>query len=150
VPSYKDVILATPGLANYFRMSGGATDADLGPGGATLTHNGGPVAAAGIIKDANGAKRYSGGTMDSTWTTAAFAGLATMSLECWFREDSLVDWAHIIENDDWPTCRMQVLRNANTGNLSSGARREPIASSSPITSCSRRTEPTCGSTSTAS
>ena len=56
MPSYKDTILATPGLVHYFRMSGGATDTDLGPGGATLTHNGGPAEAQGLIKDANGAK----------------------------------------------------------------------------------------------
>lgn len=122
MPSYKDVILNTAGLVHYFRMSGGATDADLGPGGATLTHNGGPVAAPGIIKDPNGAKRYSGGTMDSTFVTSAFSGATAMSLECWFREDALVDWAHILENDDWPTCRMQILRNANSNTLSTGWR----------------------------
>lgn len=119
---YREVILGTPGLVHYFRMSGGATDDDLGPGGATLTHNGGPVAAPGIIKDPNGSKRYSGTTQDSTFTTSAFAGLGTISYSFWMLEDSLVDWSHLVENDDWPTCRFQVLRNANSGNLTVGWR----------------------------
>ncbi|MGB3328202.1 MAG: LamG-like jellyroll fold domain-containing protein [Thermomicrobiales bacterium] len=122
MPSYKDVILNTPGLVHYFRMSGGATDADLGPGGATLTHNGSPAAASGLIKDPNGAKRYAGTTQDSTFSTAAFAGLGTISYSFWMMEDALVDWSHLVENDDWPTCRFQVLRNAASGNLTTGWR----------------------------
>lgn len=118
MPRYPDLVQGTPGLVHYFRMSGGATDADLGPGGATLTHNGSPTNVAALIKDSgNGAKRYAGTTQDSSFTTSAFSGATAMTMECWFRELSSVDWAHIMGNDDWPNARFGMLRNSNSGNL---------------------------------
>lgn len=119
---YREIILATPGLRTYHRMDGGASEASIGPDTVTMTHTNSPVSVPGLIKDRNAAKQYSGGTMYSSFTTNALSGATQGSIECWFREDSLVDWAHLFQHDNWPTSRIQPIRNANSGQITAGWR----------------------------
>lgn len=116
MPSYKDVILATPGLQTYHRMSGGASEASIGPDTALMTHTGSPPTVAGLIRDSNGAKAYDASTRQSTFSTSSLAGSA-LSIECWFQETTLADWSYVFGNDNDPTSRFNILRRAAESNL---------------------------------
>lgn len=128
MPSYRDVILATPGIRTYHRLNGGASEASIGPDTALMTHTGSPVSAPGLVAGGDSAKRYSGTGMESSFSSSAFSSATAGSMECWFREDSLVDWAHIFEQDDYPSSRLQIIRWANSATITVGFR-DPVAGS---------------------
>jgi surface antigen len=126
VPGYHDMVLATPGLVTYHRMSGGSTEASIGPDPALMTHTGSPASAASLVTGGDGAKQYTGTTMESSFTTTALSGATAGSLECWFREDALVDWAHILEQDSYPASRFQIVRQASSSTITVGFH-DPVA-----------------------
>lgn len=117
---YREVILATPGLATYHRMIGGASEASIGPDTATMTHTGSPVSVPGLIRDANGAVSYNGSSQYSTFSSAWAAGLSAMSIEFWFRETGRVDWSWLFGVDDNPLAQFSVVRRAAEDNLICG------------------------------
>lgn len=114
---YREVILATPGLQTYHRMSGGVTEASLGPDTAVMTHTGSPTAAASLVAGGNQALAYNGSSQYSKFTSAWASGLTAMSLEFWFKESARVDWSFLFALDDWPDAQFGVIRRAAEDNL---------------------------------
>jgi hypothetical protein len=122
---YAQVVRATPGLVNYWRMTSPTSDPAM-VGSLALPHTGSPAAAGSLVLDpSDSARSYSGSGQYSSVASGWAAGLSALSIECWFREAALVDWAWIIGQDAWPTARCQLLRRASESNLIIGYR-DPV------------------------
>lgn len=123
---YAQTVLATPGLVNYWRMTSSTSDAAM-VGSLALPHVGSPAAAGSLVLDpSDTARSYSGSGQYSSVASAWAAGLSALSIECWFQEAALVDWAWILGQDSYPSARFQLLRRAAETNLIVGYR-DPVA-----------------------
>lgn len=118
---YREIILGTPGLKTYHRLSGATSEASIGPDTATMTYTGTPPTVAGLIKDPNGAKSFNGTSQLGTFSTSSLGG-GPVTLEFWFREITRIDWSTFAGHEAWPTSRMGVTRRAGEDNLITGWR----------------------------
>ena len=120
--AYKDVILATPGLKDYWRMGAGASEVSSGPNAATLTHANTPGTASSLVPtDSTGARTYNGSTqLSSISGYTGWSSAPGISMECWFQESALVTWGVVMGHENHPTSRFFMLRNSNTSTMTAG------------------------------
>ena len=121
VPAYHDIVLATPGLRTYHRLSGGSTEASIGPDTALMTYSGSPSAAASLVTGGDAAKAFNGTSQLGTFSTSSLGGGA-VSLEFWFQELSRLSWSTFVGHENHPTSRFGVSRRAAEDNLITGWR----------------------------
>lgn len=123
---YTQVVLATPGLVNYWRMTSTTSDPAM-VGALALPHVGSPATVGSLVTDpSDTARSYNGSGQYSSVASTWAAGLSALSIECWFRETSPVTWSWIIGQDAHPNARFQIVRRSAESNLSIGYR-DPVA-----------------------
>lgn len=116
---YSNIILATPGLRNYWHMGPGSSETSIGPLASPINHVSTPANVGTLVPGENsGAKSYNGTSQYSqSLTNSSWNGAAAGSMECWFKENAVSDWAWIMGTDNYPTYRFQLLHRAAETNL---------------------------------